>query len=94
MPILRNFCSDWTFKPEFEDAWATRPIDGTTITLPHNAVDLPFDYFDEQDYQKKFTYQIHIDWSPDFAGKELSLVFDGAMANSQVYIDGHHVGGH
>ena len=70
---------------DFNDNWQ---IDGTTVRLPHTAVDLPFSYFDEKVYQRAFTYEKTFDADPEWSGQEVSVVFDGAMANAQVYLNG------
>ena len=71
---------------DFNDDWLFEGRD--TVRLPHNAVDLPFSYFDEKAYQRTFTYEKTFDASPDWAGREVSVVFDGAMANAQVSLNG------
>lgn len=67
---------------------------GAVVDLPHTAVELPLDYFDETSYQREFTYQKFLEWNEGFANKEVSLVFDGAMANTRVFLDGEQIGGH
>ncbi|MEP3428310.1 MAG: glycoside hydrolase family 2 TIM barrel-domain containing protein [Roseibium sp.] len=94
MPKLQDFCVGWTFLAEFEPETVGSLLAGETVNLPHTAVELPFDYFDENDYQKQFTYQRKLEWADEFAGKEISLVFDGAMANSRVFVNGKFAGGH
>jgi beta-galactosidase len=73
-------------KTDFNDTWLFEGRD--VVRLPHNAVDLPFSYFDEKVYQRAFTYEKTFDASPDWAGREVSVVFDGAMANAQVSLNG------
>ncbi|OUS05018.1 beta-D-galactosidase [Rhodobacterales bacterium 52_120_T64] len=94
MPRLSNFCQSWNFKEGFSPSWTTEPLDSAAVDLPHTAVELPLDYFDETSYQREFTYQKHLDGSADFTGKEVSLIFDGAMANTRVFLDGAQIGGH
>ena len=83
-------------KTDFNDNWLFEGRD--TVRLPHNAVDLPFSYFDEKAYQRTFTYEKTFDADPDWAGREVSLQFDGAMANAQVSLNGalltRHKGGY
>lgn len=67
---------------------------GDPVSLPHNAVELPFNYFDETSYQRAFTYQKVIAWRPDFAGREISIVFDAAMADAVVYLNGEEIIAH
>ena len=71
---------------DFNDTWLFEGQD--TVRLPHNAVELPFSYFDEKVYQRTFTYEKSFDADPDWAGHEVSVVFDGAMANAQVSLNG------
>ncbi|WP_112322830.1 glycoside hydrolase family 2 protein [Oceanibium sediminis] len=94
MPHSDLFCDNWTFREGFEEAWTRQPQPGETVALPHNAVDLPFDYFDEADYQRMFTYQATIPWEDAFDGQEVWLRFDGAMANTRVYLNGTLLGQH
>ncbi len=71
---------------DFNDTWLFEGRD--IVRLPHNAVDLPFSYFDEKVYQRSFTYEKTFDANPDWAGSEVAVVFDGAMANAQVSLNG------
>jgi beta-galactosidase len=72
-----------------------RDFDGrVTVSLPHNAVELPFNYFDETSYQRAFTYQKLLRWMPEFEGREVSLVFDAAMADAVVYLNGVEIIAH
>ncbi len=73
-------------KTDFNDNWLFEGRD--QVRLPHNAVELPFSYFDEKVYQRTFTYEKTFDADPGWAGREVSLHFDGAMANAQVSLNG------
>ena len=82
MRMITDFNSGWLF-------------DGReTVRLPHTAVELPFSYFDEKAYQRVFTYEKTLMADPGWAGREVSLVFDGAMANARVRLNGVDVAGH
>ncbi len=94
MRIIETFNKDWTFRAGFEPAFASAAQPGETVQLPHTAVELPYNYFDEKSYQKAFTYQKVIAWEPRFEGKEVSLVFDAAMADSVVYLEGVEITAH
>ncbi|WP_319518175.1 glycoside hydrolase family 2 TIM barrel-domain containing protein [uncultured Martelella sp.] len=89
-----SFNQNWIFHPGFDPASAGRPQDGQAVTLPHNAVDLPFSYLDEKSYWKAFTYQKRFIAEPDWEGQAVSLIFDGAMADSVVYLNGVEVAAH
>ncbi|MCC7319856.1 MAG: glycoside hydrolase family 2 protein [Rubellimicrobium sp.] len=58
------------------------------VRLPHNAVDLPFSYFDEGSYQRAFRYERILARDPAWEGREVILRFDGAMADTRVAVNG------
>ncbi|WFU12487.1 glycoside hydrolase family 2 TIM barrel-domain containing protein (plasmid) [Rhizobium sp. CB3090] len=88
------FNESWTFQEGFSLAEVGRRQEGQPVTLPHTAVELPFNYFDEKSYQRAFTYQKILTWSADFVGREVSLVFDAAMADAVVYLNGEEIVAH
>ena len=94
MRIVTNINQGWTFHEGFSDHLKSSAVAGQSVTLPHNAVDMPFNYFDEKCFQRAFTYQKTIRNSSDFADKEVSIVFDGAMADSVVYLNGQEIVAH
>lgn len=94
MRSVVSFNNSWTFHEGFTVDLTRTLGNGQAVSLPHNAVDLPFNYFDEKSYQRAFTYQAVLHWQPEFAGREVSLVFDGAMADSVVYLNGEEVVAH
>ncbi|WP_237154733.1 glycoside hydrolase family 2 protein [Oryzibacter oryziterrae] len=94
MRSIAAFNDGWTFLAGFDPARAGEVQDGAAVALPHNAVDLPFAYFDEASYWRPFTYQKRFTADPDWAGKEVYLVFDGAMADSVVYLNGVEIVAH
>ena len=82
MRYITDFNADWLF-------------DGAeTVRLPHTAVELPFSYFDERAYQRVFTYEKTLMADPAWAGREVSLLFDGAMANARVRLNGVEIAAH
>ena len=74
MREIFNFNNNWFFEKK-------------EVCLPHNAVELPFNYFDEKIYQKEFIYIKKINSKPNWDGKEISLVFEGVMSNAKVYLN-------
>ena len=82
MRITTDFNDDWLFEGR------------DRVRLPHNAVDLPFSYFDEKEYQRAFTYEKRFLTDPAWDGREVTLRFDGAMANAVVRLDGVVIAGH
>lgn len=77
---------------DFNDGWM---FDGhTPVRLPHTAVELPFSYFDETAYQRAFTYSKVFRADPNWAGREITVQFDGAMANAKVRLNGVEIASH
>ncbi|MCY6381932.1 glycoside hydrolase family 2 protein [Hoeflea prorocentri] len=92
---------------ELNEGWLFRaPLNQTTnggngaqkVSLPHSAVELPFNYFDEESYQRAFEYEREIPWQANFEGREVYLHFEGVMADARVLINGieraHHADGY
>ena len=79
---LTDYNDDWLFD------------DSTPVRLPHTAMELPFSYFDETAYQRPFTYEKTLIADPAWAGQEVSIRFDGAMANAKVFLNGTEIAAH
>ncbi len=94
MRSMRLLNDGWVFQEGFNKRLRGEPISGQSVTLPHSAVELPLNYFDETVYQREFTYQRMIEWQPEFKGREVFLLFDGAMADAAVYLNGELVASH
>lgn len=94
MRKVQNFNAGWVFSEGFDAAATSVLRDGEKVRLPHTAVELPFNYFDEKRYQRAFTYQKVFASEPGFAGKRVALVFDAAMADSVVYLNGKEIAAH
>ena len=69
---------------DFNDNWR---FEGDEIRLPHTCVELPFNYFDETSYQRVFVYEKTFAASDEWEGSEVSVVFEGAMANARVILN-------
>src|SRR5690606_5955887 len=50
--------------------------------------------FDEKSYQRPFTYEKRFTADPSWNGKEVSIVFDGVMANCKVSLNGNETQSH
>lgn len=82
MRSLVSFNTGWVFE------------NGVPVTLPHTAVELPFSYFDERDYQRTFTYTKTFTADPAWGEDEVSILFEGAMANASVSLNGAPIAAH
>ena len=76
----------------FNTGWVFE--DGSAVTLPHTAVELPFSYFDERAYQREFTYTKRFTADPAWGDDEVSILFEGAMANARVSLNGEEIAAH
>jgi beta-galactosidase len=74
---------------DFNDDWIFEGRDN--VRLPHNAVDLPFSYFDERVYQRPFVYEKSFVADPEWSGREVFVHFEGAMANTVVHLNGEEI---
>jgi len=82
MRSLTSFNTGWVFEND------------VAVTLPHTAVELPFSYFDERDYQRAFTYTKTFKADPAWGEDEVSILFEGAMANAKVSLNGEVIASH
>ncbi|ANM12388.1 MULTISPECIES: glycoside hydrolase family 2 protein [unclassified Rhizobium] len=94
MRSIVSFNEGWSFHEGFGQRLLESFDAAKSVSLPHTAVELPFNYFDEKSYQRAFTYQKVLRWLPEFEGREVSLVFDAAMADSVVYLNGEEIIAH
>ncbi len=94
MRLVTSFNADWIFCERFDRANVGTLQPGERIVLPHSAVELPYNYFDERIYQRAFLYQKTFLWREEYSDQEISLVFDGAMADTEVFVNGVRVAHH
>ncbi|EJC75879.1 beta-galactosidase/beta-glucuronidase [Rhizobium leguminosarum bv. trifolii WSM2012] len=94
MRSVVSFNEGWSFHEGFGQRLLESFDAAKSVSLPHTAVELPFNYFDESSYQRAFTYQKVLRWLPEFEGREVLLVFDAAMADSVVYLNGEEIIAH
>ena len=86
---------DWQFVPDYKDEYLnTLPNSSETINIPHCAKEVPYNYFDEKDYQIVSTYQKIFDVDEDIKGKVVKLRFDGFMLKAKIYLNGEFLGQH
>lgn len=82
MRPLIDFNSGWLFEGREE------------VRLPHTALELPFSYFDEKAYRRPFTYEKRFTADPEWQGREVSVLFEGAMADARVSLNGVEIASH
>mgnify|MGYP002854788557 CR=1 FL=1 len=80
---------DWKFCEEFTDDMIGAPMtDGVTVCVPHTVKELPFHYFDENEYQMISCYQRNIKAPEEWRGKRILLTFDAVGHLTDVYLNG------
>ncbi len=85
----------WKFIPDYKDEYLNKlPNSSQSINIPHCAKEVPYNYFDEKDYQFVSTYEKVFDVDEDINNKVVKLVFDGYMLKARIYLNGHDLGEH
>ena len=62
------------------------------VNIPHNPVEVPYNYFNEKIYQGIFIYEKHFDVDNYQEGRKYLLKFDGFMFKADISINGHQLG--
>ena len=94
MRSVTLFNDNWVFHSRFRAGHLRGMSEGRSVRLPHNAVDIPLNYFDDSVYQRQFCYQRLLHWDAMSEQAEAHLHFDGAMADAQVYLNGRLIQRH
>lgn len=89
---IEGFGWGWRFALGHEETDATkvRP-EAAEVDLPHNAVPLPYNCFDEHSYRRDFSYWKEFDLD-QLDGKSVLLRFEGFMAQADIYLNGLKLG--
>lgn len=93
--ILLN--QGWEFIPEWRDEFIQPGANAegfVRVNLPHMNKEIPYNYFDERDYQFVSCYRKTFTYQDRWAGKRVFADFDGVMAYGEVYLNGKFVGSH
>ena len=85
MKQLLNF--GWSFVNGYQESYLKAlPENKETVDIPHSAVKVPYNYFNELDYQKLFTYEKIFDVEDDL-NKVYILHFAGLMVKTHIYLN-------
>ena len=61
---------DWLFTPTYQEDYLNNfPKEHEVVNIPHSAKNIPYNYFDEKDYQFVSTYLKEFDVDEDFNDK-------------------------
>ena len=84
----------WSFVDDYKEEYLERlPNNKQEIDIPHSAIKVPYNYFNELDYQHLFTYEKLFDIE-DELDKVFILHFAGLMVKAHVYLNGNDLGEH
>lgn len=87
----------WMFQEKYEEGMPEAGYDVSgmrPVRLPHTCKELPFHYFDEQEYQMLCGYRKVFVAPKEWEGKHALLTFEGAAHESKVFLNGKLVGEH
>ena len=86
---------DWLFVADYKDEYLNKlPNSSESINIPHSMKNVPYNYFNEKDYQFVSTYQKTFDVEEDINNRIIKLVFDGFMLKARIYLNGQDLGEH
>ena len=94
--MKQSLCFAWKYFPDYREEYLKElPKDALSIDIPHNIQDVPYNYFDEHDYQKVVTYEKVFDVLDKDVLKKVSLLrFEGFMLQGDIYLNDHFLGHH
>ena len=91
--MARIYLNDnWSF---YEDA--ANPKEAVEVRIPHTTKEVPYNYFDENEYQMLCLYRKNIYGDQTWQGKTVLITFDGIAHSAEVSLNGkkladHHCG--
>ena len=85
---------NWSFILGFENEYlSSLPKDVEKVNIPHNAHEVSYNYFSEQDYQNIYTYQKIFDVDNfDLSKRNYFLHFEGFMFQADIYLNDNNLG--
>ena len=84
----------WSFIKGYSESYLTSLDESKTeeVNIPHNPVEVPYNYFSEKIYQGVFTYEKVFDVDHFDKNRVYILDFEGFMVKAEVYLNGKHLG--
>ena len=86
---------------KFSETYAEDMIEQTyednnmeTVRIPHTCKELPYHYFDENEYQMLCGYRKKISVPKNWKGKQIELTFEGVAHDCEVFVNGKKAGEH
>ena len=90
---------NWKFIPDFKSEYLNKlPKEAINVDLPHNAVEVPYNYFDEKSYQIISTYEKCFDVDNFDKARHYFIRFEAFMFKARIYFNdvdlGEHISGY
>ena len=88
--------NDWYYNKEYmEGMEKSNNLEGfEKVNLPHANIELPYNYFHEEDFQFVSCYKYPLNLKEEYKGKVVIVHFEGVMAYAKVYLNGQFLGEH
>ena len=85
----------WSFIDDYQQEYLKQlPDNKQTVDIPHSAINVPYNYFNEQNYQKLFTYEKIFDVEGQIENRTHILHFAGLMVKAHIYLNDNDLGIH
>ena len=86
---------NWKFIPNFKNEYLkSMPKEALKVDLPHNAVEVPYNYFNEKSYQIVSTYEKEFDVENFDKNRLYFIRFEAYMFKAHIYFNNEDLGEH
>lgn len=88
---------DWLYAEEFSEKMCEKEVETLALSkvrLPHTCKELPYNYFDENEYQMVSGYRRVLFVPEEWAGKAVLFTCEGAAHETALYVNGQVVTKH
>lgn len=83
----------WKFTPDFEPDYLLNGLKNfENVDIPHTMKEVPYNYFNELDYQMVGSYEKTFDVGQNIKGKVVTLRFEAFMLRAKIYLNGELLG--
>ena len=84
---------NWKFVSNFKDSYLIEDLkEYEIINIPHTIKEVPYNYFDEKEYQQIVTYEKRFDVDYDISNQIHILRFDAFMVKADIYLNDIYLG--
>ncbi len=97
MRKVSHLNNKWFYANDYKEEYLENSFDFSrfeSVDLPHTNKMLPYNYFNEKEYQFVSTYFKTLTFGEEVKGKRVFVDFEGVMMACEVYMNGVYVGSH